>query len=62
MFAFNFLLDTETQPKAAASPQRLCSGQRQRYGCSDLDQSFRTCRKQNPFTSSPIAWLAVLAR
>lgn len=26
----NFLLDTETQLMAAASPQRLCSGQRHR--------------------------------
>jgi hypothetical protein len=26
----NILLDTETQPRAAASPQWLCSGQRQR--------------------------------
>ncbi len=27
----NILLDTETQLNAAASPHRLCSGQRQRY-------------------------------
>jgi hypothetical protein len=27
---FNFLLDTETQPKVAALPRRLCSAQRQR--------------------------------
>lgn len=29
--SLNILLDTETQLKIAASPSRLCSGQRQRY-------------------------------
>lgn len=27
---FNILLDSETQLRAAASPRRLCSGQRRR--------------------------------
>lgn len=31
MTSHNILLDTESQLKAAASPRRLCSGQRQRY-------------------------------
>ena len=35
LLTFNILLDTETQLKAAASPRRLCSGQRQRYSSCD---------------------------
>lgn len=29
--SYNILLDSETQPKAAALPRWLCSGQRLRY-------------------------------